>query len=96
MRCTIIFDMDSDLAHRFDRIESQLGRLDGIEEQLGRLDGIEEELRQVHVVVEDQRATIQTVAEGVASNDEKITRLRAEMKEEFEEVRSVLHLRPIH
>jgi len=88
--------MDADFAHRFDRIESQLGRLDGIEEQLGRLDGIEEELRQVHVVVEDQRATIQTVAEGVASNDEKITRLRAEMKEEFEEVRSVLHLRPIH
>ncbi len=78
--------MDADLAGRFDRLE----------EQLGRLDGIEEELRQVHVIVEDQNAAIQTVAEGVASNDEKISRLRSEMKDEFEEVRSVLRLRSLH
>ena len=83
--------MDQDLAGRFDRIERQLSRLDGIEKQLGRFDGIEKELRQIHVVVEDQRSTIEMVAEGVLSNDQKISLLRSEMKEQFQDLKAVLY-----
>lgn len=48
------------------------------------------EIRQLGVTVEALRTQIQTVAEGVATVDEKLERFRQEVSEEFDEVKSMI------
>lgn len=49
------------------------------------------EIRHLHVLLEDHGSRLQAVAEGVSSNDQKITRLRSEMNEQFEDLKGVLY-----
>jgi len=55
-------------------------------------------IRQTHVLIEQARDEIRTVAEGVASNTERIERLREEGHRERQEIRNELlsHLRSSH
>lgn len=48
--------------------------------------------RQFEIVAERIDSTVQTVAEGVAANQELVDRMRREMTGEFEETRSMIRL----
>ncbi len=48
--------------------------------------------RQFEIVAERIDSTVQTVAEGVAANQELVDRMRREMAGEFEETRSMIRL----
>ena len=48
------------------------------------------EIRQLGVTVEALRTQIQTVADGVVTVDEKLERFRQEVREEFDEVKSMI------
>ena len=49
------------------------------------------EIGQLHVLLEDHGNRLRIVAEGVASNDQKITRLRSEMNGQFEDLKGLLY-----
>jgi DNA anti-recombination protein RmuC len=61
------------------------------EETSTRFDDLKTEIRHLHVLLEDHGSRLQAVAEGVASNDQKITRLRSEMNGQFEDLKGVLY-----
>jgi len=63
----------------------QLVRIDG------RLERVETEVRHAHVVIEGLRDEVHLLAEGMIGFDERMGGLRAEVKEQLEEMRSWMH-----
>lgn len=56
-------------------------RHDKLEQQLATNTA---EIRQAHVLIEDNRSTIELVAEGVSAANQRIDSLKAEMNERFD------------
>jgi uncharacterized coiled-coil DUF342 family protein len=52
---------------------------------------VDAEIRQVHVVAEGLRHEIQIVAEGVTGTNERLDAFRAEVAQEFKDVRGLLN-----
>ena len=84
-----------DTSKRFDetstRFDETSQRFDHLESELGQVRVLATEIRHLHVLVEEQKTGLQTVTEGVASNDQKITRLRTEMNGQFEDLKGLLY-----
>jgi archaellum component FlaC len=57
-----------------------------------RFEGVEDSIRYTQITVEKMRGEIQLLAEGVSSFDEKLERVRTELKEEIGGVRDLLRL----
>ena len=70
------------IAPKFDRFEREFEKIDK------RFDGIETRLIKVEVYAEENRHLIQTVAEGVQANSQKLDASKAEVTAEFAAVRS--------
>ncbi len=51
-----------------------------------------QEIRQVYVVIEGLRHEVQLVAEGVKGANERLDTFKAEVAQEFKDVRSLIHL----
>ncbi|MFL6262149.1 MAG: hypothetical protein ACJ76Y_20830 [Thermoanaerobaculia bacterium] len=51
-----------------------------------------QEIRQVYVVIEGLRHEVHLVADGVTANNERLDSFRAEVAQEFRDVRSLIHL----
>jgi hypothetical protein len=51
---------------------------------------VDEEIRQVHVVVEDLRGEVHLVAEGVTGAGEQLNAFKAEVAQEFKDVKGLL------
>jgi len=57
-----------------------------------RFDRLEGEVRHAHVRIESLNGAVRLVAEGVASEDDKLERFRTEVGHEFEGVRAEIRL----
>ncbi len=90
-----LHELRLDTSKRFDetstRFDETSKRFDHLESELGQVRVLATEIRHLHVLVQEQKTGLQTVAEGVASNDQKITRLRTEMNGQFEDLKSVIY-----
>jgi predicted nucleic acid-binding Zn-ribbon protein len=73
---------------RFREINQQIAGLR--EETAQRLEKVEDEIRQAHVRIESVRDEIRLLAEGVMSSEKKLQAFRAEVKQEFDEARSLM------
>ena len=77
--------MDQELISYLDK------RFDGTTQRIEAVRGeVRTEIRQLGVTVEALRTQIQTVADGVVTVDEKLERFRQEVREEFDEVKSMI------
>ena len=78
---------------RFDESRAETSKLfdDSRVDTSTTFEELRTEIRLTHVLLEDQSSRLQTVAEGVASNDQKITRLRTEMNGQFEDLKGLLY-----
>lgn len=83
------------LGRKFDVIDARFEaidrRFDGVDKRFDamdmRFDALETRLTRVEITVEDNRHRIQILAEGLATLDGKVDRLREEMASEFKSVR---------
>ena len=78
---------------RFDESRAETSKLldDSRVDTSTTFEELRTEIRLTHVLLEDQSSRLQTVAEGVASNDQKITRLGTEMNGQFEDLKGLLY-----
>jgi hypothetical protein len=87
--------MDQELKEYLDQSFSRMDqRLSGMDERLsgveGRLSGVEDKVHQALVLIEGQRDDIRQVAEGVIGSNERLDAFRAEVTQQFEQVRSLI------
>ena|SRR3982751_3533576 len=69
------------------------GEFDSFREETGRnFDRVDGEIRKTGVLVEDLRREVQVVAEGVRGANERLDAFKAEVAQEFKDVRSLIHL----
>ena len=55
-----------------------------------RFEKVDAAIRQTHVLIEGVRGEVRIVAEGVMGADEKLQFFRAEVKQEFDDTRSLM------
>ena len=60
------------------------------EETSQRLERVETEVRHAHVKVEDLQGQVRLLAEGVMSSEEKLQAFRTEVKQDFDDTRSLM------
>lgn len=71
-------------SQRLERVET---RLEGVET---RLEKVATEVGYAHVKIEDLQGQVRLLAEGVMSSEEKLQAFRAEVKQDFEDTRSLM------
>ena len=78
---------------RFERVDLRFERVDQRFEQVDqRFERVDQEQRETRILIEDLRALIQTVAEGVLANGEAHRTLRLELDRQFEEIKTMNRL----
>lgn len=78
---------------QFAQIDGRFEQVEGAIRQVnGQIEGLHGEIHQVSVQVEGLRGDIKQVAEGVSNVDEKIERHAQENEQQFEELRTTIHL----
>jgi phage shock protein A len=84
--------MDQELIAYLDaRFREASQQVEGLrEETSSRFERVETAIRQTQVSVEGVRSGMRLVAEGVMGADEKLQTFRAEVKQEFEDTRSLI------
>ena len=60
------------------------------EETSQRLERVETEVREAHIKIEDLQGQVRLLAEGVMSSEEKLQAFRAEVKQDFDDTRSLM------
>ncbi|HEY2293399.1 MAG TPA: hypothetical protein VGM86_22075 [Thermoanaerobaculia bacterium] len=60
------------------------------EEASQGLERVEIEVREAHVKIEDLQGQVRLLAEGVMSSEEKLQAFRTEIKQEFDDTRSLM------
>jgi archaellum component FlaC len=69
------------------------GEFESFRAETGRnFDRVGEDIRKTGVLVEDVRREVQVVAEGVKGANERLDAFKAEVAQEFKDVRSLIHL----
>ena len=85
-----IDDIDARFTERFEQID---GRFEQIDARFAAMDGrITEVQHQAEIIAEGLRHEIRLVAEGVDTANERIDRLDTTMKDEFADVRTLIHI----
>jgi chromosome segregation ATPase len=79
-----IDDSRRETRERFDQVDQRFEKVDQ------RFDSLEADIRHAHVRIESLEGVVQQVAEGVAGVDERLERFQAEVRDEFQKVRSEL------
>jgi ABC-type transporter Mla subunit MlaD len=71
---------------RFEQVDQRFERVDQ------RFERVDQEQRETRILLEDMRATLQTVAEGVLANTEAYRVLRLDLDRQFEEIKTMHRL----
>jgi hypothetical protein len=75
---------------RFREVSQQITDLR--EETSRNFDRVDKDIRETGIMVEDVRREVQVVAEGVKGANERLDAFKAEVAQEFKDVRSLIHL----
>ncbi|MEO6195310.1 MAG: hypothetical protein ABIS20_20005 [Thermoanaerobaculia bacterium] len=84
--------MDQELIAYLDaRFREASEQVEGLREETSRrFEQVDSAIRQTHVTIEGLRGEVRLLAEGVMGADEKLQTFRAEVKQEFEDTRSLI------
>jgi phage shock protein A len=84
--------MDQELIAYLDaRFRETSEQIEGLREETSRrFEQVDSAIRQTHVTIEGLRGEVRLLAEGVMGADEKLQTFRAEVRQEFEDTRSLI------
>jgi DNA repair exonuclease SbcCD ATPase subunit len=87
----LIAYLDTRFRETSEQIEGLREEFIGFREETSRgFERVDSAIRQTHVTIEGLRGEVRLLAEGVMGADEKLQTFRAEVKQEFEDTRSLI------